>query len=166
MVSAWQLVPGGDPGGHLPGYESGLTVMIAGVLVLKLLGAVIALTAIAPPQRWLPANPLASSLWVVFGLLGLYSAGNIVITIVTVSGLVEPSAAWTAAGGVTFKAVLYVLFFLAGTAASGVLAVSFHRRRQPPRRVVLIGLAGAPLLLGLLLVGGPAVLDRLGLFPA
>jgi hypothetical protein len=55
----------------------------------------------------------------------------------TVSGLLAPSAAWTAAGGVTPKAVLYVLFFL----------------------------AGAALLLALILVAAPAILGRWGLLP-
>jgi hypothetical protein len=77
------------------------------------------------------------ALWGAFGLLGLYSAGNLVITIGTVSGLLAPSAAWTAAGGVTPRAILYVLFFL----------------------------AGAPLLLGLILAAAPAILGRLGLLP-
>jgi hypothetical protein len=164
-VSAWQLVAGDEAASALPGYESGLTVMIALVLVLKLLGALVALAAVAPPRRWLPTNLLASALWGVFGLLALYSAGNLVITVVTVSGLVEPSAAWTAAGGVTVRAVLYVLFFLVGAAAFGVLAVSFHRRWSAPLRVVLVGLVGAPLALSVLLVGAPAVLGWLGLFP-
>ena len=166
-VSAWQLVAGDDAGTDtaLSGYESGLTLMIALVLVLKLLGAVVALAAVAPPQRWLPTNLLASTLWGVFSLLALYSAGNLVITVATVSGLVEPSAAWTAAGGVTAKAVLYVLFFLIGAAVFGVLAFSFHRRRRPPGGVIVVGLIGAPVVLGLLLVGAPAVLGWLGLFP-
>jgi hypothetical protein len=165
-VSAWQLVAGGDAESAFPGYESGLTVMIALVLVLKLLGAVVALAAVAPPQRWLPTNLLASVLWGVFGVLGVYSAGNLVITVVTVSGLVEPSAAWTAAGGVTLKAVLYVLFFLVGAGVFGVLAVALHRRRRPPGWVVVVGLLGAPVVLALLLVVAPAVLGWLGLFPA
>jgi hypothetical protein len=61
--------------------------------------------------------------------LALYSAGNL-ITAGTVGGLLAPSAAWTAAGRVTGKAVLYVLFFLAGAALFGMLAVWFHRRHR------------------------------------
>jgi hypothetical protein len=81
------------------------------------------------------------------GLLGLYSAGNLVITVGTVSGLLAPSAAWTAAGGVTARAILYVGFFLAGAALFGVLAVWFHRRHQLRWTSAVAGLAGAPLLL-------------------
>ena len=100
-----------------------------------------------------------------FGLLALYSAGNLFITAGTVGGLLAPSAAWTAAGGVTGRAVGYVLFFLAGTALFGVLAVWFHRRHRLGWTVVAAGLAGAPLLLGLLLGVAPALLGRWGLLP-
>jgi hypothetical protein len=104
-------------------------------------------------------------LWGASGLLGLYSAGNLVITVGTVGGLLAPSAAWTAAGGVTVKAVGYVLFFLVGAALFGVLAVWFHRRHQLGWTTAAAGLAGAPLLLWLLLVAAPVVLGRWGLLP-
>jgi hypothetical protein len=100
-----------------------------------------------------------------FGLLALYSAGNLFITAGTVSGLLAPSAAWTAAGGVTPRAVLYVLFFLAGAAIFGVLAVWFHRRHHLGWTSAVAGLAGAPLLLGLLLGVAPAILARWDLLP-
>jgi hypothetical protein len=72
-------------------------------------------------------------------VLALYSAGNLVITVATVGGLVPPSAAWESAGGVTARALLYVLFFLVGTGLFGTLAVSFQHRYRPRR------LAAAPL---------------------
>jgi len=100
-----------------------------------------------------------------FGLLALYSAGNLFITAGTVGGLLAPSAGWTAAGGVTGRAVGYVLFFLAGTALFGVLAVWFHRRHRLRWTSAVVGLAGAPLLLALLLGAAPALLGRWGLLP-
>jgi hypothetical protein len=105
-------------------------------------------------------------LWGAFGLLALYSAGNLVITVGTVSGLLAPSAAWTAAGGVTARSVLYVLFFLAGAALFGVLAVWFHRRHGLGWTSAAAGLVGAPLLLWLILAAAPAVLGWWGLLPA
>jgi hypothetical protein len=101
-----------------------------------------------------------------FGVLALYSAGNLFITVGTESGLLAPSAAWTAAGGVTGRAVLYVLFFLAGAVLFGVLAVWFHRRHHLGWTAAVAGLVGAPLLLGLLLAVAPAILGRWGLLPA
>jgi hypothetical protein len=146
---------------------SGLVIISLLVLVLKLAGAGVALAAVLTgPQlsrRWL--RLLGVALWGAFGVLALYSAGNLVITVGTESGLLAPSAAWTAAGGVTGRAVLYVLFFLAGAAMFGVLAVWFHRRHQLRWTAAVAGLAGAPLLLGLVLAVVPAILGRWGLLP-
>jgi hypothetical protein len=66
---------------------------------------------------------------------------------------------------VTAKAILYVLFFLTGSALFGVLAVWLHRRHQLEWTVVVAGLVGAPLLFGLLLAVAPAILGRWGLLP-
>jgi hypothetical protein len=160
-VSAWQVAAG--PIGQVPG----LAIMSVLVGVLKLAGAAVALAAVLVrpglPRR--PLELLGVALWGAFGLLGLYSAGNLVITVGTVSGLLAPSAAWTAAGGVTAKAVLYVLFFLVGAALFGVLAVWFHRRHHLGWAAAVGGLAGAPLLLGLLLAAAPVILGRWGLLP-
>lgn len=87
------------------------------------------------------------------------------ITVGTVSGLLAPSAAWNAAGGVTPKAVLFVLYVLAGAALFGVLAFWFHRRHRLRWTSAVAGLAGAPLLLALILAAVPAILGRWGLFP-
>jgi hypothetical protein len=170
-VSAWQVAAG--PIGHpdmrwrYAAYASGLAIMSVLVLVLKLAGAAVALAAVLVrpglPRR--PVQLLGVALWGAFGLLSLYSAGNLAITIGTVSGLLPPSAAWTAAGGVTAKAILYVLFFLAGSALFGVLAVWFHRRHHLRWTSAVAGLAGAPLLLALILAAAPAILGRWGLLP-
>jgi hypothetical protein len=170
-VSAWQvaayLTGQPDPRQRYAAYASGLAIIGVVVLVLKLAGATVALAAVlVPPGR--PRRPrqlLGVALWGAFGLLGLYSAGNLAITIGTVSGLLPPSAAWTAAGGVTAKAIGYVLFFLVGAALLGVLAVWFHRRHHLRWTSAVAGLAGAPLLLGLLLAVAPAILGRWGLLP-
>ena len=137
------------------------------VLVLQLAGAAVALAAVMvrPGLGRRPRQLLGVALWGAFGLLSLYSAGNLVITVGTVSGLLAPSAAWTAAGGVTPKAILYVLFFLVGAALFGMLAVWFHRCHHLGWTVAVAGLVGAPLLLGLILAAAPAILGRWGLLP-
>ena len=164
-VSAWQVVAGPAAGQRFAAYVSGLAIMSVLVGMLKLAGAAVALAAVLAPAG-LPRRPLqllGVALWGGFGLLSLYSAGNLVITVGTVSGLLAPSAAWTAAGGVTPKAILYVLFFLVGAALFGVLALWFHRRHQLRWTSAAAGLAGAPLLLGLLLAVIPTILSRWGL---
>jgi hypothetical protein len=161
-VSAWQVATGsfGRPDQPDAAYASGLAIVSVLAGVLKLVGAAVALAAVRVRPGW--PRPLLQllgvGLWGAFGLLGLYSAGNLAITAGTVSGLLAPSAAWTAAGGVTAKAIGYVLFFLGGAALFGVLAVWFHRRHHLRWTSVAAGLAGAPLLLGLLLVAAPAIL--------
>ena len=47
----------------------------------------------------------------------------------------------------------------------GMLAVWFHRRHHLRWTWAVAGLAGAPLLLGLILSAGPAILGRWGLLP-
>jgi hypothetical protein len=170
-VSAWQVAT--DLTGHpigprrLAPYATGLAIVGMVALVLKLAGAAVALAAVRvrPGRPRRPRQLLGVALWGAFGLLSLYSAGNLVIAVGTESGLLAPSAAWTAAGGVTPKAVLYVLFFLAGAALFGVLAVWFHRRHHLRWTSAVAGLAGAPLLLALLLAVAPAILSRWGLLP-
>jgi len=164
-VSAWQLASGPGESTRYAEYATGLAVMIGLVLVLKLVGAVLALAAITPRGLGLPAPVTATGLWGAFGLLALYCAGSVVIAFGTESGVLEPSAAWTAAGGVTGRSVLYVLFNLIGATAFGVLAFTFHRRHRLRWTVAVIGLVGAPLLLALVLGGGPAILSVLGLLP-
>jgi hypothetical protein len=170
-VSAWQvaadLTEPPDPRQRYAAYASGLAILGILVLVLKLAGATVALAAVLvrPGRPRRPRQLLGVALWGAFGLLSLYSAGNLAITVGTVSGLLAPSAAWTAAGGVTARAILYVLFFLAGATLFGVLAVWFHRRHHLRWTLAAAGLAGAPLLLGLLLAVAPAILGRFGLLP-
>jgi hypothetical protein len=170
-VSAWLVAAG--PIGHpqarqrYAAYASGLAIMSVLALVLKLAGAAVALAAVLvrPGRPRRPRQLLGVALWGAFGLLSLCSAGNLAITIGTVSGLLAPSAAWTAVGGVTLKAIGYVLLFLAGAALFGVLAVWFHRRHRLRWTSAVAGLAGAPLLLALLLAAAPAILGRWGLLP-
>ena len=168
----WQAVGGpiGPPAARqrFAAYAAGLAIIGVLVGLLKLSGAAVALAAVLvrPGRPRLPRQLLGVALWGAFGLLGLYSAGNLAITVGTVSGLLAPSAAWTAAGGVTVRAVLYVLFFFVGSALFGVLAVWFQGRHHLGWASAVAGLAGAPLLLALILAVAPAVLGRWDLLPS
>ncbi|HSK89858.1 MAG TPA: hypothetical protein VK875_00965 [Euzebyales bacterium] len=157
-VNAWQLATGRLTDGEFRGYTTALVVASILVLLLKLLGAGMALASLRTVRhrgvRWL----LGAALWAATSTLVLYSAGNLIITFGTVTGLLEPTAAWEAAGGVTIRAVAYVLFFLAGAAMSAALAVSYHRRHRLHWTAVFAGITGPPVLLGGLLVVLPALL--------
>jgi hypothetical protein len=134
-------------------------VVVASILVLllKLLGAGVALASLRSVRgggtRWL----LGAALWGATSTLMLYSAGNLVIAVGTVTGLLEPTAAWEAAGGVTPRAIAYVLFFLAGAAMFAVATASYHRRHRLRWTAAAAGAVGAPALLGGLLVVLPAL---------
>jgi hypothetical protein len=92
-VSAWLVAAGpiGQPQAdrRYAAYASGLAIMSVLVLVLKLAGAAVALAAVLvqPGGRRWPRQLLGVALWGVFGLLSLYSAGNLAITVGTLSGL-------------------------------------------------------------------------------
>jgi hypothetical protein len=157
-VNAWQLATGRLPDDEFGDYSTVLTVMSFVVLLLKLIGAGMALASLRSVRhrrvRWL----LGAALWAATSTLALYSAGNLIITLGTVTEILEPTAAWESAGGVTIRSVAYMLFFLAGAVMSAVLTVSYHRRHGLRWTAVAVGAAGAPVLLGGLLVVLPALL--------
>ena len=106
----------------------------------------------APPPgvvRWLGYTAAAwclgfagVSVWLVAGMAG------------------EPGHA-----GLVILSVAALVLKLAGAADFGVLAVWFHRRHHLGWTSAVAGLAGAPLLLGLLLGVAPAILARWDLLP-
>ena len=132
---------------------AGLAVMDWIVVGLKLLGAAVALLA---------ANTRAAAaartvlIWGAFALLDLYSAGNIVELVLLL--LADP-------GAIEPRSLAYMAFFLAGAVGYGVLAVSYSRRTHAKRSHALLGVVGAPLVLGALLVAAPAALTAMGLLP-
>jgi hypothetical protein len=56
-----------------------------------------------------------------------------------------------------------VLAFLLGATGFGILAISYTRRARLGARVMLIGIFGAPVVLGGILVVLPAFLEAVGL---
>jgi hypothetical protein len=132
---------------------AGLAVMDWIVVGLKLLGAAVAVLA----ANTRAATPVRTVLiWGGFGLLCLYSAGNIIELVVML--LADP-------GAIELRSLAYLGFFLAGAAGYGALAVSYSRRTQANRSHAILGILGAPVVLGALLVGAPAALTAMGLFP-
>ena len=59
--------------------------------------------------------------------------------------------------------VAYVLFFLVAAVGFGVLAISYSRRHLPGKGLVILGVLGAPAVLGLLLLAIPALQAGFGL---
>ncbi|NIK58551.1 hypothetical protein [Kribbella shirazensis] len=144
--------------GPLADYAAGLTVMNWLVVLLKLLGAAVAVYS-------LTANPkhvevLGVLLWGAFSLLALYALGSVAEAAAILSGLTGNRDA------ITLASVAYVAFFTFLAVAFGILAVAHTRRFGLGPRCILLGALGAPLVLAVLLVGVPALLVGLGLMPS
>lgn len=94
-VNAWFLVTGPGSGHALEEHGAGLAAMNVLVLVLKLLGAGLAVASVARTAL-VPPRLLATGLWGASASLALYAVGSLAITVANVSGLLAPSAAWEA----------------------------------------------------------------------
>jgi hypothetical protein len=133
---------------------AGIAVMDWMVVGLKVLGAAVAVRAVVARP---PTAVRTVLVWGAFALLGLYSAGNVVELVGML--LSEP-------GGIELRSLAYIVFFLAGAVGFGTLAVSYSLRTRARRGHAVLGVLGAPLVLGALLVAAPAVLTAMGLFPS
>lgn len=145
--------------GPYAAYASGIAVMNWLVAGLKALGAAVALLSIAKRPRLLSPERLGVLLWGAFALLSLYVLGSLVEAAGIGLGLMGST------DQLTIRSVAYVLFFLSLAAGYGVLTVSYQRRQGLRRGVAVLGVVGAPVLLGTILVAVPAVLTALGLMP-
>ncbi|SDR99688.1 hypothetical protein SAMN04489812_0555 [Microlunatus soli] len=141
--------------GRAPG-TVGLRVMDWLVVGLKLIGAALALLSISR-RSMVPPALLSPALWAAFGTLGLYEAGNLVEGLAMVLGLMP--------GGSELRLidVGYVVFFGLAAVGFGILAVGYFRRLDRPRWPDLLGLAGGPLLIAVVLGVIPAILTAGGL---
>lgn len=145
--------------GQYADYAAAFTVMNWLVVGLKLVGAAVAVASVAP-RAVLPPTALMALLWGVFATLAVYVLGSVVQAIgllLSVTGGPED---------VDLAGVGYVMFFLLAAAGFGVLAVSYSRRHQLPRRLAVLGVLAAPAVLGLVLVAMPALLAAAGVMPA
>ncbi|HEX6447147.1 MAG TPA: hypothetical protein VF053_18785 [Streptosporangiales bacterium] len=145
--------------GPLAAYAPGVTVMDWTVAGLKVLGAVVALLAVA--RRRMPVSPAALTVlvWGAFALLGVYALGNVVEAVGMATGVAgSPDQ-------ITVRNIAYVSFFLLGAAGYGVVAISYSLRAGFRRRYALLGALGGPSVIALLLVAVPALLTWLGLLP-
>lgn len=140
-------------------YAAGLSVLDWFVAALKVMGAGIALASVRRPS-WLPAPVLTVALWGAYSTLALYVMGSLVEAVGMVTGLAG------SVDQITRGSVVYVAFFLVAAVGFGLLAVTHQRREHPATRLVALGIVGAPVLLGLILVVVPAVLVALGVFPS
>ncbi|NYJ03321.1 hypothetical protein HNR19_004019 [Nocardioides thalensis] len=138
--------------------EDALSVMNWVVTVLKLVGAGAALLSIR--RRPVAPRSVGVVLWGAFATVTVYVVGSIAFVVAILAGV---------AGDVDTldgRSIAYVAAFLLAAAGFGILAASFQRRARPGARTVLLGICGAPVVLGGVLVVGPAILEAAGLMSA
>ena len=116
-----------------------------------------ALLAVSRTPRFLAPRIVGTLLWAAFATLAVYVVGSIIQAVVMLTGVAGD------AGQVDAASVGYVLAFLPAAAGFGILAISYARRAGLGRREVLIGVLGAPVALGTVLVVLPAILAAMGL---
>jgi hypothetical protein len=141
-------------------YSTGIAVMNWLVVGLKVVGAAVALLSVASRPRLLSPAVLGVLLWGAFAMLAVYTAGSVVQAIGLTSGLSGSADSIDPAG------VAYVLFFLLVAAGYGVLAISYSRRFNLRKGVIVLGALGAPVALAVILLAAPMLLAALGVMPA
>ena len=159
LVNLYYEVTGRFEEGPHADYATGISVMSWIVLVLKLVGAAVAILSITKLPDSLSPRTLGVLLWGATALLALYSLGSVMQAIGMMTGLTGSPDDITLAG------IAYVAFFLVGALGYGVLARSYSHRYGIGKRTALVGALGAPLVLGLILAALPLLLARLGLLP-
>lgn len=141
-------------------YSTALSVMDWTVSVLKILGAAVALASVTNRRVRVSPRLIAVMICGAAALLGLYCLGSLAEAIGMLTGVAGD------ADRITPRSVGYLVLVLVAATGYGVLAVSFSRRYDTGRRVALIGVVGAPIVLAALLVAIPLLLVSLGLMPA
>jgi hypothetical protein len=136
---------------------SGLSVVNWFVAGLKVVGAAVALLAVRRAPRFLAPRIVGTLLWAAFATLAVYVLGSITQAVIMLTGVAGDAEQVDAAS------VGNVLAFLLGAGGFGVLAISYARRARLGVRVMLIGVCGAPVVLGSVLVLLPAILRAVGL---
>jgi hypothetical protein len=127
------------------------------VTVLKVAGAAVALLAVSRTPRFLAPAVVGTLLWAAFSTLAVYVVGSIAQAVVMLTGVPGDAERLDA------SAVGYVLAFLLAATGFGILATSYARRAALGARVLLIGVCGAPVVLGGVFVVLPAILRAVGL---
>lgn len=159
IVNAVFEATGRFASGPYAAYASGITVMNWLVAGLKVVGAIVAVLSVAKRPKLLPPTLLGLLLWGAFAMLGVYALGSVMQAVGMATGLVGTADQIEPLG------IAYVLFFLVLAAGYGVLAVSYSRRFGLRKRSAVLGVLGAPVLLGVILLAIPMLLGTLGLMP-
>lgn len=155
----WNLPPDAE----ISQYIAGFTVLNVFSISLKVFGSTVALAIVYSWGRRFPAWMLTMCSAGAASTLLIYGAFAMVFLAATgdLTGVGE-----LAGGAFTAPGWVYAGFFLLGGVPFAALAHDIDRRAPVARRWTALGIAGAPILLGIVIVGVPTLLRALGLFPA
>lgn len=156
-ISVWFEVTDRFASGPYAADADALSVVNWYVVVLKLVGVAAAVLAVTEPPRALRPSTIGVVLWAGFATVTVYVAGSLAQAAAMLAGVAGDAEQLDVA------AVGYVLAFLLAAGGFGVLAFSYAERARLGRREVLLGVCGAPLVLGSVLVALPALLEAAGL---
>ncbi len=145
--------------GPLADYASGITVMNWLVVGLKLFGAAVLMLSVSARASAVAPTVMTLLLWGAFGTFLIYAVGTIGEAVAIAAGITGRPEQIDAAGvGYVLGAVFFATCF-------GVVAVSDSRRCGWRPVPIVLGIAGAPLLLAGILVLAPTLLVALGIMP-
>ncbi|MGJ3509180.1 hypothetical protein [Enemella sp. A6] len=156
-INIWfELTNRFDSGPHAAD-AAALSVVNWYVVAIKLVGVIVATLAITPTTKLVSPRVIGILLWAGFATLAVYVSGSMIQAVIIVAGIHPGTDHLDAA------AIGYVLGFLLASTGFGVLAVSFARRARLGRREFLLGMCGAPVILGSILLALPSILRGAGL---
>lgn len=141
-------------------YAAAFTVMNWLVAGLKLVGAAVALLSVTHRPPPVSSRLLGVGVWGVFATLGVYVLGSTAQALGMVTGVSGSGSQ------IDLLDLAYLIFFLFAALGWGVLAFSYSRRHAGGWGVAALGVLGAPVVLGFLLVAMPALLAALGIMPS
>ncbi|MEU6988993.1 hypothetical protein ABZ946_37345 [Streptomyces sp. NPDC046324] len=146
--------------GRYADYAAAFTVMNWLVVFLKVIGAAVAWLSVTRRQHPLSKPVLAMLLWGAFATLAVYTIGSVAEAIGIIFELTDNG------DHIDLAATAYLVFFLLVAVGYGILAGSYSRRHHLSRRPAILGILGAPVVLGLVLVAVPMVLTAVGIMPS
>jgi hypothetical protein len=115
-----------------------------------------AVLAVTEPPRFLRPSTVGVLLWAAFATVTVYLAGSLGQAVAMLTGVAGD------ADRLDLASAAYLLAFLLAAAGFGLLAFSYAKRARLGRREVLLGVCGAPIVLGSILVVLPALLRATG----
>jgi hypothetical protein len=159
-ISIWFEVTDYFGTGEYAEYASGFSVVNWIVTAIKVVGAAVALLAVARRPNLLAPRAVGTLLWAAFTTITIYVLGSALQAALMLTGLAGDADRIDAAS------VAYLLLFILAAAGFGILAVSYARRAELGKREILLGAVGAPIVLGGVLVVVPTILAAAGMLPA